>query len=106
MRPRSRRVPEFREPDPIPTIGVIGAGSWGTLLAVLLARQGNETRLIARNAMNVRIACEQMAKTNVISRGLMFPERMSVHPNSCGVLSGVDCLIVAVPSVAMREVMS
>ena len=105
MRPRGRRVPASREPDPISTIGVIGAGSWGTLLAVLLARQGNETRLIARNDERAdRLRADGENKRYLA--GLMFPERMSVHPDSCGVLSGVDCLIVAVPSVAMREVMS
>lgn len=103
MRPMVHRVRVSAEPDPISTIGVIGAGSWGTLLAVLFARQGNETRLIARNAERAdRLRADGENKRYLA--GLMFPDGMSVHPDSCEVLADVDCVIVAVPSVAMREV--
>ena len=34
----------------------------------------------------------------------MFPDTMSVHHEPRLALSGVDCVIIAVPSVAMREV--
>ena len=92
-----------REPDPISSIGVIGAGSWGTALAVLLARQGSETRLVARNAERAeRLESDRENKRYL--EGMMFPERMSVHADSSSVFSNVDCVIIAVPSVAMRDV--
>ena len=34
-------------------IAVLGAGSFGTALAILLARNGNQTRLWARNAEQI-----------------------------------------------------
>lgn len=95
----------FGEHDPISTVGVIGAGSWGTALAVLLARQGSETRLIARNAESAaRLEADRENKRYI--EGMTFPEGMSVHSNSNDVLSDIDCVIVAVPSVAMRDVMA
>ena len=43
------------------TIGVLGAGSWGTALGVHLARTGHDVRLWARDAA----LAEQMAMTRV-----------------------------------------
>ena len=43
------------------TIGVLGSGSWGTALAVHLARTGHDVRLWARDAA----LAAQMAATRV-----------------------------------------
>ena len=70
---------------------------------MLLARQGSETRLVARNAERAaRLEADRENKRYI--SGMMFPEAMSVHSDSPGVLSDVDCVIIAVPSVAMRAV--
>lgn len=96
-----RRV--VKEPEPISAIGVIGAGSWGTALAVLLAAQGNETRLLARSASRAaELEADGENKRYLV--GMTFPDTMSVHHDPRQALSGVDCVIIAVPSVVMREV--
>lgn len=70
---------------------------------MLLATQGNETRLLARNAE--RAAELQADRENKrYLEGMIFPESMSVHHEPVLALSGVDCVIIAVPSVVMREV--
>ena len=103
MPPKDLRHLAAEEPDPISTIGVIGAGSWGTALAVLLAVQGNKTRLLARNADRAA-ELEADRENKRYLEGMTFPVAMSVHHEPWLALSGVDCVIIAVPSVAMREV--
>ncbi len=70
---------------------------------MLLAHQGSHTRLIARDVDSAtRLEADRENKRYI--EGMMFPEEMSVHSDSCGVLSDVDCVIIAVPSVSMRDV--
>ena len=70
---------------------------------MLLATQGNETRLLARTAE--RAAQLEVDRENKrYLQGMTFPDAMSVHHDPRLALSGVDCVIIAVPSVAMREV--
>jgi glycerol-3-phosphate dehydrogenase (NAD(P)+) len=91
------------EHDPISAIGIIGAGSWGTALAVLLARQGSATRLLARDAERAaQLETERENKRYL--EGMIFPEGMSIHSDPQQALWDVDCVIIAVPSVVMREV--
>lgn len=92
-----------REHDPISAIGIIGAGSWGTALAVLLARQGCETRLVARNAdVADRLNADRENKRYL--EGMKFPDSMSVYHDGERALQDADLVIIAVPSIAMREV--
>ncbi len=70
---------------------------------MLLATQGNETRLLARTAE--RAAQLEVDRENKrYLQGMTFPDAMSVHHDPRLALSGVDCVIIAVPSVAMRQV--
>ena len=92
-----------KEHDPISTIGIIGAGSWGTALAVLLARQGCETRLLARNAdISDRLNADRENKRYL--EGMKFPDSMSAHHDAGRALQDADLVIIAVPSISMREV--
>ena len=103
MPPKVDQLLAVKGLDPISAIGIIGAGSWGTALAVLLARQGSTTRLLARDEVRAaRLEADRENKRYV--EGMEFPEGMSVDFDAERALSGVDCVIIAVPSVAMREV--
>jgi glycerol-3-phosphate dehydrogenase (NAD(P)+) len=55
-------------------IAVLGAGSWGTALASLLARHGHPTVLWGRDA-NVIEAIDQRHENPRICRGLLCPNR-------------------------------
>ena len=92
------------ECDPISVIGIIGAGSWGTALAVLFAQHGCKTRLVARDAERANELSADRENRRYLE-GMMFPDAMSVHHDANIALSDVDCVLIAVPSVAMREVM-
>ena len=70
---------------------------------MLLAIQGAETRLLARSADRAA-ELETDRENKRYLEGMIFPDGMSVHHEPRRALSGVDCVIIAVPSVAMREV--
>ena len=82
-------------------MAVIGAGSWGTALAIQCARAGHPTRLWGRNAALV----ESMQKARRNERYLPdaeFPERLVAVANLADALRGARDALVAVPSSAFR----
>ena len=70
---------------------------------MLLGWQGNETRLLARSEERA-IQLEADRENKQYLEGMSFPETMTVHHDRRRALADVDCVIIAVPSVAMREV--
>ncbi len=83
-------------------IAVLGAGSWGTALAIQCARAGAATRLWGRDAALMR----DMARDRCNRRYLAdapFPERLQVVEDLAAALAGVNDVLVAVPSDGFRE---
>ncbi len=83
-------------------IGVLGAGSWGTALAVHLARDGRRVRLWCRR----RELAEELAAEGANRRYLpdaTLPE--TLEPTAeLGLLAGCETVLVVVPSHGFREV--
>jgi len=89
---------------PLP-VAVIGAGSWGTALAIQFARSGHPTRLWGRDAAQR----ERMTRERENSRylpGATFPDTLCVAPTLDAALDGARDLLVAVPSHALRATLS
>jgi len=85
-------------------IAVLGAGAWGTALAIQMARGGRPVRLWARNAEHVA----EMAAARENRRrlpGAAFPESLSLHHDLAETLSAVSDVLVAVPSHGFREML-
>jgi glycerol-3-phosphate dehydrogenase (NAD(P)+) len=84
-------------------IAIVGAGSWGTALAALLAANGHEIRLWARDPELVQRLLSDRENRQYLPGKMLDP---AVHPvNSLGAaLSGARVVVFAVPSGAMREV--
>src|SRR5437763_3395894 len=85
---------------PLRKAAVIGAGSWGTAVAVLLARGGLEVQLGTRSQEKA----EEIARKRENSRYLpdvTLPERIAVKRASDLELAGVDLVCLAVPSAAL-----
>ncbi|HET6631453.1 MAG TPA: NAD(P)H-dependent glycerol-3-phosphate dehydrogenase [Rhodanobacteraceae bacterium] len=83
-------------------VAVVGAGSWGTALASLLARNGVPTRLWARNA---RMLAE-MAASGRNRRYLPdcpLPPALCFEPDLAAALEGVGWVLLAVPSEAFTS---
>ncbi len=75
---------------------VIGAGSFGTALAVLLARGGLRTTLQARTAEQAT-QIEQERENRRYLPGVQLPSQLHIEPASAGV-ARADYVFLAVPS--------
>ena len=82
-------------------MAVIGAGSWGTALAIQLAREGHPTQLWGRAA--AQIEAMRQARRNVrYLPDAGFPEILQVSSNLRSALEGARDALIAVPSHAFR----
>jgi 1-acyl-sn-glycerol-3-phosphate acyltransferase len=87
---------------PMRRAAVIGAGSWGTAVAVLLARGGLEVQLGARTAER---AAEMIAagENRRYLPGVPLPETIDVRPASKIELAGLDLICLAIPSKSLPQ---
>jgi len=81
---------------------VIGAGSFGTALAVLLARGGLRTTLQTHTAEQAELIDRERENTRYLP-GVQLPAQLRVEPPSA-VLSRADYVFLAVPSHGLGEV--
>ena len=101
---RAVRAPRARA---LPTPGarratVIGAGSFGTALAVLLARGGLRTTLQARTNEQATLLADERENRAYLP-GVELPAHLRVEPSSAGVVRA-DYVFLAVPSRGLGEV--
>ena len=95
---------ERRPTESTAAVTVLGAGSWGTALAIQLARSGRHTRLWGRD----RERLLEMGKTRRNERylsGGAFPPSLVVEPDLGVALQGARDVLVVVPSHAFRAVL-
>jgi glycerol-3-phosphate dehydrogenase (NAD(P)+) len=83
---------------------VIGAGSFGTALAVLLARGGLRTTLQTRTAEQAS-ALEQQRENAAYLPGVSLPAQLRIEASSAGV-DRADYVFLAVPSRGLGEVIA
>ena len=81
-------------------IGVIGAGAFGTALAVALGRDGREVRLWARDARACRGDGTQRAGTSAACRVLILPESVTVTAE-IGRSAAAEALLAGLPMQAL-----
>ncbi len=82
-------------------IAVIGTTSWGTTLAVLLARKGSAVSLWARTEEEAR-RLSSARQNAVFLPDVLFPDNLSVTSVVAEALEGAALVILAVPSQHMR----
>ena len=83
-------------------IALIGTGSWGTALSILLGGKGRRVMLYARR--------QEMADALTADRenclylpGVRLPDTIEVVTDLGAVLADAPCVVLAVPTVGMRE---
>jgi len=81
------------------TIGVYGAGAWGSALALTAARAGNDVVLVGRNADEAKSL--NTTRTSLHLRGASFPANVTASADPAEVAE-VDLLLLAVPAQACR----
>lgn len=83
------------------SISVLGSGSWGTALAILLARNGIDTLLWGYDAEEVK-SIQQERQNHRYLPGIELPERLEATNSLEQAVSGQQLLLIAVPSHAFR----
>jgi glycerol-3-phosphate dehydrogenase (NAD(P)+) len=87
---------------PMRRAAVIGAGSWGTAVAVLLARAGLEVQLGTRTAAQAAEMSEARRNRRYLE-GVELPETLRVRPASEIELAGLDLVCLAIPSSSLPQ---
>ncbi len=83
-------------------IAVIGAGSWGTALAIQLARTGHPVRLWGRDAAQIDAMRSEGRNRRYLPQAPL-PPAVAVTASLAAALDGARDALVAVPSKALRE---
>ena len=83
-------------------VAVLGAGSWGTALASLIARNGHPTTLWGRNAEQIE-AIDQRHENPRYLPGIPLPDSLRATTDLAAALDGVGLILVVVPSHAFTE---
>lgn len=87
-----------------PSISVLGAGAWGTALAVHLARHHPRINLWARNTEQLEQIILQKENKRYLS-GVIIPDNLVACPDFAELASTSTHIVVATPSSAMRSIM-
>jgi len=82
---------------------VLGAGSWGTTLAVHLSQGGHEVSLWGNEPDELAAMAETRENRKFLS-GIRLPMGLKVQPELKAALAGADVTLYVVPSQAVREV--
>jgi glycerol-3-phosphate dehydrogenase (NAD(P)+) len=91
--------------EPETAVTVLGAGSWGTALAIQFARSGRPTRLWGRDRERLRVMAHDRRNERYLSGG-EFPHSLTIETDLHAALTGASDVLVVVPSHAFRKVLS
>ena len=84
------------------SIGVIGAGSWGTALAYLLYQNGHDVTLWSIVEAEVELLTTKRENPDKLP-GVKLPDSMVITSDLQEAVSGKDVLVLAVPSLLVRS---
>ena len=84
-------------------VTVLGAGSWGTALAVHLARSGHAVRLWGRDRGLVAAMREERINAAYLPE-VTLPAAIAVTADVAEAVDGAGCVVVAVPTHGVRAV--
>lgn len=89
---------------PTESVCVLGAGSWGTTLAIMMARQGRVVRLWDRNPSRVSSMHDSRENQRYLP-AIPFPDSLSVTADLASALPNSSLVVLAVPVQATRDFM-
>jgi glycerol-3-phosphate dehydrogenase (NAD(P)+) len=87
------------------TVAILGAGAWGTTLAVILARRGYRAILCARRRSH-RDAMRSARANETYLSGIQFPDGLEIAGQSDEAVARADFVVLAAPSRYARLAMS
>lgn len=83
-------------------ISVLGAGSWGTALALLVARNGYQTLIWGHDAAHLKSLAEHRENQRYLPN-FSFPETLQVSADLHQAATFSDLILITVPSHAFQE---
>ena len=83
-------------------IAVVGAGSWGTALALQFARSGRDVRMWGRDAGQLDRMAEDRSNERYLP-GIPFPDNLHIESDLARCVAGARDVLVSVPSHGFRE---
>ncbi len=92
------------EPKGLETLGVLGAGAWGTALAIVLARGGRRVLLWGSDEARMARLAHERIHTSALP-DIRFPAGLEIESDLKRVCQTADGLVLAVPSGAFRTVL-
>jgi glycerol-3-phosphate dehydrogenase (NAD(P)+) len=87
---------------PPESVAVLGAGSWGTALAIQFARAGGATALWGRDAAQLQHIAAQRVNVRYLP-GAILPQQLVVEPELARIARGYRTLLISVPSHSFRQ---
>jgi len=86
-----------------PVISIVGAGSWGTSLARLLAKKGYSCSLWGHNKKQLRSIAEKRENTRYLP-GIGLPDNLKVTDSLEECIRKSELVVMVVPSHGLRDV--
>jgi len=86
-------------------IAVLGAGSFGTALAILLAKNGNKTNLWARNSEQIQNMRSTGFNKNYLP-DIPLPKNLSLFDSFEQAIDGVEDILIVTPSHAFHQTLT
>lgn len=86
-------------------VAVLGAGSWGTALAIHLARAGLQIKLWGNEPDHME-RLQQQRRNQQFLPDVEFPETLEVHKDLAEALKSAGWILLAIPSYAFRSFLS
>jgi len=87
------------------TTAILGAGAWGTALAVILARQGHRTVLGARRG-DLRNELVRSRENAAYLPGIMLPQQVELADSWPDAVAHASVIVMAIPSRYARSLMT
>lgn len=84
------------------SIAILGAGSWGTALAIQFARASRPTVLWGRDGAHLAELARERRNTRYLPNAA-FPDGLRIEPDLAQAVRGSNDVLVAVPSHALRS---
>ncbi len=83
-------------------ISIIGTGSWGTTLAVMLAHNGHDVRLWARTDEEANLLNAER-ENRAFLKGVLFPDSLTISASLPRVLTDSAFVFMVTPAQRLRE---
>lgn len=86
-------------------VAVLGAGSWGTALAIVLAKHGQNVKLWTKDAAQAKAMNKHRENTTYLPKHAL-PDNISVTAALDEAIASAEWVLIAVPSHAFSEVLT